>query len=103
MEFTLPPEADDLRLRIRSFVDENVIPLEADPANRDAHEMIREEILTGLREKAKASGLWALRMPKARGGGGIDTVTAAACYEEMGRSPFGAVVFNFECYSVRFF
>lgn len=94
MEFTLSPEAEELRQRVRYFVDENIIPLEADPTNRDVHEMIRMEILTGLRDKAKAAGLWALRMPKSRGGGGIDTVTAAVCYEEMGRSPFGAVVFN---------
>src|SRR3546814_12531907 len=33
-------------------------------------------------------------MPKARGGQGLDVAGMAACYEEMGRSIFGPVVFN---------
>jgi acyl-CoA dehydrogenase len=33
-------------------------------------------------------------MPKARGGQGLPVVGMAACYEEMGRSIFGPVVFN---------
>src|SRR3546814_2043727 len=33
-------------------------------------------------------------MPKARGGQGLDVAGMAACYEAMGRSIFGPVVFN---------
>src|SRR3546814_1046546 len=33
-------------------------------------------------------------MPKARGGQGLDVAGMAACYEEMGRSIFGPMVFN---------
>ncbi|MCA3391036.1 MAG: acyl-CoA dehydrogenase, partial [Roseomonas sp.] len=40
MEFSLPPEIDDMRRRIRRFVDEKLIPLEADRANFDEHENI---------------------------------------------------------------
>jgi acyl-CoA dehydrogenase len=70
------------------------LPLEADPAVYDDHENIRDDVLMPLREKAKAAGLWALQMPKSRGGQGLPTVARAACYEEMGRSIFGAVTFN---------
>ncbi len=94
MDFTLPPALDELRLRIRRFVEERVIPLESDRANLDAHEMIREDLLADLRREARTAGLWALSMPPARGGRGLDMVGLAACYEEMGQCPFGAVVFN---------
>ncbi len=94
MEFALPPEIEDYRQRIRAFVADHVLPLEADPSAYDEHEFIREERLKPLREKARAAGLWALQMPKARGGQGLSTVGMAACYEEMGRALFGAAVFN---------
>ena len=94
MDFALPPEIEDYRQRIRAFVADHVLPLEADPSAYDEHEFIREERLKPLREKARAAGLWALQMPKARGGQGLSTVGMAACYEEMGRALFGAAAFN---------
>ncbi len=94
MEFTLSPEIDEIRGRIRNFVDSHVIPLEADPAVYDHHENIAEEALAPLRARAKAEGLWSLQMPKARGGGGLPIAGMAVCYEEMGRSIFGPVTFN---------
>ena len=94
MDFTLPPETEDLRRRIRTFVEDRVMPLEARPESYDAHENITLETLEDLRGQAKAAGLWAPQMPAARGGLGLDTVSMAACYEEMGRSIFGPVVFN---------
>ena len=30
MDFTLPPEIEDIRVRTRRFVEEHVLPLEAD-------------------------------------------------------------------------
>lgn len=94
MDFTLPPEVEALRVRIRRFVDDRLIPLEADPASYDAHENIAPARLAELRSVARAEGLWALQMPKSRGGGGLTRVGMAACYEEMNRSIFGPVVFN---------
>lgn len=94
MDFALSPEIESLRGRIRAFVESQVLPLEADPANLDEHEMIREGILEDVRAHAKAEGLWALQMPKARGGQQAGMVGMAACYEEMARSPFGPLCFN---------
>ena len=68
MDFSLPPEIEDLRQRIRAFVTAEILPLEADPAAYDDHENIRLDLLEELRTKARAQGLWALQMPKARGG-----------------------------------
>ena len=94
MDFKLPAEVDALRQRIASFIDKDVLPVEADRANWDAHEFIREDALAALRAKARAAGLWALHMPKERGGQGLDTVGMAACYEAAARSIFGPAALN---------
>ncbi len=94
MEFALSPEDAAFRARVREFVEREITPLERDPATFDEHENIRLEVLEPLRAKVKAAGLWAPQMPRDRGGQGLDTVGMAACYEEMGRSLFGAVAFN---------
>jgi acyl-CoA dehydrogenase len=94
MDFTLNPETEDLRKRIRAFVEDHLLALEADPESFDEGENINEDLLGKMREKAKGEGLWALAMPRERGGQGLDTVSMAACYEEMARSIFGPVVFN---------
>lgn len=94
MDFALSPEIEDYRVRVRTFVDEHIIPLEADRANYDAHENIRHDVLDEVRAKVKSGGLWALQMPKDRGGQGLSVAGMAACYEEMNRSIFGPVCFN---------
>jgi len=94
MDFSLPADVEETRLRIRAFVAERILPLEVDPASYDEHENIREDLLSEMRSQARAEGLWALSMPKQRGGGGFGAVGMAACYEEMARSIFGPVVFN---------
>ena len=94
MNFQLAPEIEDIRLRIYDFVEQHILPLEQDPTTHDEHENIAEGPLSDLRARAKAEGLWALQMPKQRGGGGLNVVAMAACYEEMNRSIFGSVCFN---------
>jgi len=94
MDFALAPEIEDFRQRTRAFVTEHILPVERDRENYDEHENIALPVLDALRGKAKAAGLWAPQMPKARGGQGLSVTGMAACYEEMGRSLFGPVTFN---------
>ena len=94
MDFTLTPELEDLRRRIRAFVEAHVMPLEADPDSYDEHENIRLDLLDDLRGRAKAHGLWAPQMPVERGGLGLTTAGMAVCYEEAGRSIFGPAALN---------
>ncbi|MGC8468785.1 MAG: acyl-CoA dehydrogenase family protein [Acetobacteraceae bacterium] len=94
MEFALSPEAEVLRLRIRGFVAERILPVEADPDSFDDHENIRLDRLEALRGEARAAGLWNLQLPPRDGGMGAGFVAMAAAYEEMNRSLFGPVVFN---------
>ncbi|MCC7425800.1 MAG: acyl-CoA dehydrogenase family protein [Alphaproteobacteria bacterium] len=94
MDFTLSPEIEQLRLRVRDFVAQEILPLEGDPATYGEGENIGSAALATLRAKAKAAGLWAPQMPKDRGGMGLSVVGMAALYEEMARSIFGPVSFN---------
>jgi acyl-CoA dehydrogenase len=94
LDFRLSPDITETRQRIRDFVRTHLVPLEQDPSSYDEHENIRLELLTRLRRKAKTEGLWALQMPRERGGGGLPVTGMAACYEEMNWSIFGPVVFN---------
>ena len=87
MDFSLSPEIEDLRLRVRAFIDKEVLPLEADPANFSEHENIPHERLEPVREKARAAGLWAPQSPKEYGGMELPMVAWAAIYEEAARSP----------------
>ena len=94
MDFTLSPEIEDIRLRVRAFVEEHVLPLEADPANFAEHENIPEARLAPVRDKAKRAGLWAPQAPKEFGGMGLPIVAWAAIYEEAARSIFGPLAIH---------
>ena len=94
MEFTLSPEIEEYRQRVRAFVNDRILPLEGDAASYDAHENIREELANDIRAQARAEGLWAFQMPKERGGQDVGVVGMAVVYEEMNRSIFGPVCFN---------
>jgi acyl-CoA dehydrogenase len=94
MDFTLPPEIEDIRLRTRAFVEAHVLPLERDPVNFSEHENIPHERLAPVREKARQAGLWAPQSPKEFGGMALPIVAWAAMYEEAARSIFGPLAFN---------
>jgi len=94
MDFTLSPEIEDIRLRVRAFVEEHVLPLEANPANFAEHENIPEARLAPVRDKAKKAGLWAPQAPKEFGGMGLPIVAWAAIYEEAARSIFGPLAIH---------
>ena len=63
MDFTLPPEHEALRQQVRSFIAEEVLPLEADPANYDAHENIRIDCWTACVPRQKQPGCGRRRHP----------------------------------------
>ena len=76
----------ELCARMRSFIDDAVIPAEPTLLNEDgpAHEAIAE-----LRARAKALGLWALGHPAELGGGGVPFLDFVHLNEIIGRSEFG--------------
>ncbi|MGF9761641.1 acyl-CoA dehydrogenase family protein [Microvirga sp. 0TCS3.31] len=94
MDFHISPGMEDYRSRIATFVERELLPLEADPTSYDEHENIRLDLLQRMREKAKTDGLWCLQLKPETGGAGLGKVGMAVCYEAMNRSIFGPVVFN---------
>ncbi|WP_320177590.1 acyl-CoA dehydrogenase family protein [Roseovarius pacificus] len=94
MDFTLSPEVEAYRQSVHAFVNDRILPLEAQASSYDEHENIREDLADELRVEARAEGLWCFQMPKERGGQGVGVVGMAALYEEMNRSIFGPVCFN---------
>jgi len=51
MDFALSDEIEDYRRRVRDFVAQHIVPLEADPANADEHENIRDDVLQLVRDE----------------------------------------------------
>jgi acyl-CoA dehydrogenase len=94
MDFCISPQIENLTFRITSFVERELLPLEADAGSFDAHENIRVDVLEKCRQKARAEGLWCLQLKPETGGLGLSKVGMAVCYEAMNRSIFGPVTFN---------
>ena len=94
MDFTLSPEIEDIRVRTRAFVEEHVLPLEADPKNFSEHENIPLDRLAPVQAKARQAGLWAPQSPKEFGGMQLPIVAWAVMYEEAARSIFGPLAMN---------
>jgi acyl-CoA dehydrogenase len=94
MDFTVPADIEKLSALTQEFIAAEVMPLERDRANFDQYENIRLDLLEAVRKKAKASGVWAPQMPRARGGLGLSLVGRAALYEEANRSIFGPAALN---------
>ena len=94
MDFTLSAEIEELRQRVRKFIKEECVPLEGPRESFDEHENIPLEKLAALRDKAKATGLWAPQMPKELGGMGLSMTEQAVIYEEANFSIFGPAALN---------
>jgi acyl-CoA dehydrogenase len=93
MNFEISPVIDDLRSRIATFVERDILPLESERSSYDAHGNIALDLLDTLRAKARKEGLWTLQLPR-RDEPPIGKVGMAVCYEEMNRSVFGPACFN---------
>jgi len=98
IDFTLTPELEAIRLRIRTFVDEVIKPAEAQLEGKDGEEPVegkaRTEILVELRKKAHKEGIWLPHMPEEWGGMGLGHVELAMVQAEAAKSYYGPWVFN---------
>jgi acyl-CoA dehydrogenase len=94
MDFRISEEVEDYRRRIGTFVEDEILPKEADRSSYDEHGNITLPLLDRLRAKARSEGLWCLQLSPEMGGRGLTRTGMAVCYEEMNRSIFGPAVFN---------
>jgi len=92
MSYALSEDLHLLRERVRTFLDELILPVESQIIQEDRED--RYDTLRGLQAKAKEAGLWTPHLPKELGGLGLGIMGMCALFREMGRSPVGARVFN---------
>src|SRR5438128_8307692 len=91
MDFELPAELNDLRQRVRRFVEDVVIPLEPLENNEDG---LPAEPLRRVRAQARDAGIWAPQLPRELGGLGLETVALCVVFAEAGRSMLGPLALN---------
>lgn len=100
MNFGIRPEVKDLLARVSEMVRNEIMPMEAEyhaevsKGDRWQFTLRQAEILEGLKESARARGLWNFWLTDSDRGLGLSTVEYAYFAEEMGRTPMGAEVFN---------
>lgn len=82
----LTPELNEVRDRLRTFINDAVIPAETELTDDP-----RGELMGQLKAQAKSQGLWALGHPADIGGQGIPFMPFVFMNEIIGRSRFGSV------------
>ncbi|HEV8420784.1 MAG TPA: acyl-CoA dehydrogenase family protein [Actinomycetota bacterium] len=89
MDFTIPPELEDLRSRVAAFVRDEVLLVEPElnATNFDG-------LLAGLRERARAAGLWNPHLPPEWGGLGLGALGMALVSQELGVSALAPPALN---------
>ncbi|GAA5055143.1 acyl-CoA dehydrogenase [Thermocatellispora tengchongensis] len=96
IDFTLAPEHDEIRTRVRTFVRETIAPamaaLEEGGKTPPREEYLR--VIFDLRGKAQAEGLWLPHMPEEWGGMGLGHVALAMFQSEAAKTRIGPWVFN---------
>jgi acyl-CoA dehydrogenase len=98
IDFTLSPEHEEIRERVRTFIDEVVKPGEAAIEGHGDAEPLegrdRLEKLIEMRKQAHAQGLWLPHMPAEWGGMGLGHVALAMVQAEAAKSYYGPWVLN---------
>ena len=91
-EFDQDQQVKEFALRVRNFINSEVIPHEPE-LNPDSHG-INPDLRIVLQEKARAANVFAPTAPKEFGGHGFNHVAQAVILEESGRSLLGPTAMN---------
>ena len=97
MDFALSARTDELRARLRAFIDEHVEPAapvfrQQVEASGDPH--FHPPVMEDLKAEARRRGLWNLFLPDERYGAGLTNLEYAPLCELMGASPLTAEATN---------
>ena len=100
MDLGISAKIAPILANVRTFMAEEIAPLEKeylDEINVGDRWQFTDrqiEIMEGLKNKAKAKGLWNFFLTDGESGSGLNTVEYAYLAEEMGKSHIAAEVFN---------
>jgi acyl-CoA dehydrogenase len=89
IDFTIPPELDEIRRRVRAFVADVVVPAESEIEDGSF-----DEVLELLRKQAREAGLWTPHLPAEWGGMGLGPLGMALVSQECGASYLASLALN---------
>ncbi|MDZ4376082.1 MAG: acyl-CoA dehydrogenase family protein [Phenylobacterium sp.] len=90
IDFDIPEDAKKVRARVRQWVHDECIPAQERITDKASY----KAVLTELRTKARAQGLWMPFVPKEHGGMGLGPLANALVQMELGESFLGALSLN---------
>jgi acyl-CoA dehydrogenase len=93
IDFTIPPELQELLARVRAFVEEDVLPAEADVSD-PADLLTSWDVVERLRDRARARGIYTPHLPEEWGGLGVGVLGMALISQECGVSGLASLGLN---------
>ena len=94
IDFVLPPEIEEVRQKVRSFMEAHVRPAEEKLQESQADRNTYIKKIVELRQKARAQGLWNPHLPPEWSGMGLGPVAMAFVSAEAGRTMIGPFTIN---------
>ncbi|TML42628.1 MAG: acyl-CoA dehydrogenase [Actinobacteria bacterium] len=94
IDFTFSPEIEQVRLKVRQFMDDEVRPAEEKAAASEDDRGAWLTAIIDLRKAAKECGVWLPQMPAEWGGMGLGPTAMAAVSAEAARTRIGPFVLN---------
>jgi acyl-CoA dehydrogenase len=94
IDFTLPPDVEEVRQRVRRFMDAEVRPVEEKLQESGADRNSYRRAIIELRQKARSEGLWNPHLPPEWDGMGLGPTAMAFVSAEAGRTGIGPFVIN---------
>ena len=94
IDFTLSPEVQDVRMRVRTFMDDEVRPTEEKLREGNTDRNGWGSAIFKLRQRAHELGLWNPHLPREWDGMGLGPVAMAFVSAEAGRTGIGPFVLN---------
>ena len=93
IDFTIPPDLEDLLGRVRAYIDEEVFPAELEISDR-TDLLTSWDVVERLREKASERGIYTPHLPEEYGGLGIGVLGMALINQECGVSGLASLGLN---------
>jgi acyl-CoA dehydrogenase len=93
IDFTVPAELRELLDRVKAYIEEDVLPAEADV--EDPHDMLKSwGVVDRLRDRARERGIFTPHLPEEYGGLGVGPLGMALISQEVGAAPLAALGMN---------
>jgi acyl-CoA dehydrogenase len=94
VDFELAPDVEEVRMKVRKFMDEEVRPTEEKLRHNETDRNGYIGEILKLRSRAKELGLWNPHLPKEWDGMGLGPVAMAFVSAEAGRTGMGPYILN---------